>query len=453
LNTIDNILKRESGIEYLTNRADLKIVCFGASIAFNMVLDSLRNMQITPDFVCDNDKDKQGNYKNKYKIYSPQEVFSKEFDFFVIISSMYSLEIKEQLKEYKNIVFCEDYRYILPSKIHITDLSNKMDKLKVYEDFDARVSIIKHHISDGIFKKFNYLNYLSYCNQIIAEDRNDSVLHLRMSQYNFNELNFKKILTYFIFRRYERNLTEPIVIDSLDEFVKGGFKKILRETLDTLSDEKFTFVKATQSLKKRKAHALVWHLYHIDMFEEMNKEMQACVEYFDIYISINHECSLDDIKKVLSVYPYANIFMFENRGRDILPFLKIFQIIQKLGYDSLCKIHTKKSVHRDDGLDWGKVLRTRLFNNKDKILNSFQNDANIGAYVAKGSLGGHESIGLNKNNIEYACKLLNIAYTNDFSFAKGTMFWCKPKAIYQLASSKLNSKYFVIENCELDATK
>jgi len=188
------------------------------------------------------------------------------------------------------------------------------------------------------------------------------------------------------------------VIDSLDEFVKGGFKKILRETLDTLSDEKFTFVKATQSLKKRKAHALVWHLYHIDMFEEMNKEMQACVEYFDIYISINHECSLDDIKKVLSVYPYANIFMFENRGRDILPFLKIFQIIQKLGYDSLCKIHTKKSVHRDDGLDWGKVLRTRLFNNKDKILNSFQNDANIGAYVAKGSLGGHESIGLNKNN-------------------------------------------------------
>jgi len=32
------------------------------------------------------------------------------------------------------------------------------------------------------------------------------------------------------------------------------------------------------------------------------------------------------------------------------------------------------------------------------------------------------------------------------------MFWCKPKAIYQLASSKLNSKYFVIENCELDGT-
>ena len=454
MNTIDNILKRELGLEYLNNHKDYKIVCFGASIAFNMVLDSLKNMQITPDFVCDNDKDKHGSYKNKYKIYSPKEVFSKDFDFLVIISSMYSPQIKEQLKEYKNIIFCEAYIYFLPLKIYKTKISSKTDKLKIYKDLDfyTKISVMKHHVGDDIFKECHYLNYLSYCNQIIAEDREDSRLYLCASQYNFNELNFKKILEYFIFRRYERELKEPIVIDSLDEFSKGDFERVSKETIDTLSDEKFALVKATQGLKKRKAHALVWHLYHIDMFEEINSEMQDRVEIFDIYISINHECTIDDIKRVLSIYPSANIFMFENRGRDVLPFLKIFQIIENFGYDSLCKIHTKRSIHRDDGLNWGKVLRTRLFDNKDEILNSFKDDMSIGAYVAEGSLGGFRSIGLNKSNIEYACKLLNIAYADGFSFAIGTMFWCKPKAIYQLASRKLSSKYFVIENGDIDGT-
>ena len=108
------------------------------------------------------------------------------------------------------------------------------------------------------------------------------------------------------------------------------------------------------------------------MFEEINAELDNCFELFDLYISINHECSIDDVKKILSVYPEANIFMFENRGRDVLPFLKIFREIKKLDYDSICKIHTKKSVHINSGLEWGKILRTRLFDGHDEILSSFK---------------------------------------------------------------------------------
>lgn len=454
MNTLENIVEREYRLAYIDNNKTYKLVCFGASIALNIVLEGLENMQITPDFICDNDKNKQGNYKNKHKIYSPEEVFSKDFDFLVIISSMYSLEIKEQLRKYTNIVFCEDYRYFLPSKIYKTDIYNRVDKLNIDEDldFDVKISVQNYHASDDRFKGSNYLNYLSYSNQIIAEDRDDSKLYLCESKYNFNELNFKKILEYFIFCRYANRSKDPIVIDSSQELNKGHLLETLYAVTNNLSDEKFAFIRSTQSLKKRKEHALVWHLYHIDMFEEINAELDNCFELFDLYISINHECSIDDVKKILSVYPEANIFMFENRGRDVLPFLKIFREIKKLDYDSICKIHTKKSVHINSGLEWGKILRTRLFDGHDEILSSFKEKNKIGAYVAKGNLAGSSSVGLNKDNMLMTCDMLNIQYTEDFYFPIGTMFWCRSEAIYQLTSDRLQSKYFVIENGEIDGT-
>jgi lipopolysaccharide biosynthesis protein len=325
----------------------------------------------------------------------------------------------------------------------------KIDKLF---DFDINILVLNSHAVNGRFRDYKYLNYLSYCNQIITEDRDENILYLCVSKYNFNEVNVKTMLEYFIFRWYETQSYNPIIIDSLHELNKGNLLTVIQETMSNLSKEKFEFVKSTQSLKKRKSHALIWHLYHVDMFEEINEEMQDSAELFDIYISINHECSQDDIKKILSVYPFANIFMFENRGRDVLPFLKIFKEIEKLEYNSLCKIHTKKSTHRKDGADWGKVLRQRLFDGKNEILHSFKYDNKIGAYVAKEHLADSSYIGLNRDNVQMTCDILNIKYTDNFDFPFGTMFWCKPEAISQLSSEKLESKYFVIENGELDGT-
>ena len=306
MNMLESIIKKEYMLAYIENNKNEKVVCFGASIALNIVLNVLENMQITPDYVCDNDINKQGTYKNEYKIDNPMDVFNKDFDFLVIISSMYSLEIKEQLIKYKNITLCEDYRYILPSLVNKTYILNRMYEENI--NLDEKILVINNHPSNDRFKNCNYLNYLSYCNQIIAQDREDSTLYLCESKYNFNEVNFKKMLEYFIFCRYEKRSNDPIIIDSLCELNKGHLLETLYETMHNLSDEKFEFVKATQNFKKRKPHALVWHLYHIDMFEEINSEMQNCVELFDIYISINHECSLEDIKNILSVYPSTKYF-------------------------------------------------------------------------------------------------------------------------------------------------
>ena len=454
MNILENITRKERNLLCFDSNKRHKVVCFGASLGFNRILDVLNDMQITPDFLCDNDKNKHNTYINNFKTYAPEEVFTQPFSFIVIISSTYAFEIKEQLTKYKNIILCDDYRYLLPSKVYKTNMSKNADEVKVDKlfDFDINISILDKRDKNDKFRGLEYLNYLSYCNQIIAEDGDENILYLCESKYNFNELNVKTMLEYFIFRWYEAQSDNPIIIDSLHELNMGNLLTVIQETISNLSKEKFEFVKSTQSLKKRKSHALIWHLYHVDMFEEINDEMQNSAELFDIYISVNHECSKDDIKKILSVYPFANIFMFENRGRDVLPFLKIFKEIENLEYNSLCKIHTKKSTHRKDGADWGKVLRQRLFDGKNEILKSFKHDSKIGAYVAKEHLADSSYVGLNRDNVQMTCDMLNITYTDDFYFPFGTIFWCRPEAISQLSSNKLKSKYFVIENGELDGT-
>lgn len=450
MNTLKSIMDKEDKLKYLHCK-DYKVVCFGASLALDMTLDGLLKMQIKPDFICDNDKIKQNTYKRKYQIYSPDTVFKNKNKFLVIISSMYSQEIKKQLEEYENIIFCEDYRCALPAKIYKTDISVQTEQINQDTIIDNRVVFVQNHTKNAKFREYNYLNYLSYCNQIIAEDREENVLYLCKSKYNFTPENFKKILEYFLFRRYEEKSMSQIVIDSLVQFNQDYFK-VLRKSIKNLSDEKFSTIEATQKMKKQKPHALVWHLYHIDMFEEISEELRVCIDLFDIYISINHECSLEDIQKIVSLYPQANIFMFENRGRDVLPFLKIFRKIQSLHYKTLCKIHTKKSTHMSSGKEWGTTLRSRLFSNYKTIIDNLENNQKTGAYVAKDNIAHSREIGLNRENIKTTCSLLDIQYTDDFSFPKGTMFWCKTEAIAQLASQKLESKYFVIENGEIDGT-
>jgi hypothetical protein len=55
--------------------------------------------------------------------------------------------------------------------------------------------------------------------------------------------------------------------------------------------------------------------------------------------------------------PSYRIYVVQNHGRDVLPFMYIIlPVLVHYGYESFIKVHTKKSLHRDDGSDWGSHL-------------------------------------------------------------------------------------------------
>lgn len=88
----------------LSKKNTYKIVFFGASSALEKRFNLLKEMGIIPDYICDNDKNKHGKYFEDYKIKSPSEIFQKNEDFFVLITSSYVNEIKQQIKKFKNII-------------------------------------------------------------------------------------------------------------------------------------------------------------------------------------------------------------------------------------------------------------------------------------------------------------------------------------------------------------
>lgn len=89
--------------------------------------------------------------------------------------------------------------------------------------------------------------------------------------------------------------------------------------------------------------ALIIHVYHEDVWLKIKNHIieNSLFKYFDIYITSAKECqpwlenSLDNLENVQSVT------YFENKGKDIYPFLKIVQEVVKKN-KFFCKIHTKK---------------------------------------------------------------------------------------------------------------
>lgn len=111
----ENIKKEKEYIFRLINDKSIKKVFFGASSALEKKFDILKELDIIPDYICDNDIKKHGKYFRDYEIKSPDEVFEKDEKYLVFITSSYVNEIRNQLKVYKNIIFMESYLDIFSS--------------------------------------------------------------------------------------------------------------------------------------------------------------------------------------------------------------------------------------------------------------------------------------------------------------------------------------------------
>ncbi len=100
--------KREKLMQSLSQN-EVKIVFFGASGLFKKALNELLKYNVKPDYVCDNDVNKQGKTVESYVVYSPDEVLNQNNNYFVVITSTYVDEITNQLKSFSNVTGSEEY--------------------------------------------------------------------------------------------------------------------------------------------------------------------------------------------------------------------------------------------------------------------------------------------------------------------------------------------------------
>ncbi len=105
-------------------------------------------------------------------------------------------------------------------------------------------------------------------------------------------------------------------------------------------------------------HAVVCHIYYQNHVEKALEYLEESADLADIFITCNQALSRNVIraanKKGLSV----QLRVFENRGMDILPFLKLLPEL-KASYDIVTKFHLKNEID-DVDIAWNKYAGEAL---------------------------------------------------------------------------------------------
>ena len=164
-------------------------------------------------------------------------------------------------------------------------------------------------------------------------------------------------------------------------------------------------------------------------------------------------------KDVTKKYNYPiEVYEVENRGRDVLPFLKVLPKVIEDGNEFILKVHTKKSLHRADGDKWRQELYAQLlsFPMYVRALRYFEEDQDLAMVAPDGSLAPLSYYwGSNRSNVLSLCNGygVNFEKNKNCQFVAGTMFIARSSMFKKLLLNKrVNAESFEDECGQVDGT-
>lgn len=222
----------------------------------------------------------------------------------------------------------------------------------------------------------------------------------------------------------------------------------------TANNNFFTY----QLIGRRKSFvAVILHLYYLELAQEIKNYLLKIPKNLDLFISIHQS---KEISSVINIFrPISNsIFIYptENKGRDVKPFIELFQNHSLDQYDCILKIHSKKSNHSTLGQSWRKEIYSNLLPCPkiiDSTINNFKNDKLLGIVANTSQYLSNEMYwGSNKERLIEICSSLKIEKKYiELLFIAGTMFWFRPQIIKPLIKV-ININDFEEEKGQIDGT-
>lgn len=205
--------------------------------------------------------------------------------------------------------------------------------------------------------------------------------------------------------------------------------------------------------------AVCLHLFYPEMWPELNAALDSISEPFDLYITVPGYTCTPELHRIALDRPGTHFFASDNRGRDVLPFLKLLRWGYFDCYDVVCKLHSKRSPHIQDGQRWRKELLSSLLGSKEAVaylINRFRSGKNIGIIgsgLSRILPGERAHLGCNQswlNTLSFRVGLPESSIQEPF-FA-GTMFWFRPSAFESLRTLKISDSEFPLEMGQTDGT-
>lgn len=202
--------------------------------------------------------------------------------------------------------------------------------------------------------------------------------------------------------------------------------------------------------------AVVVHVYYDSVWPSLASALTRFDNTPDIFVTLVQGQS-DHLRGViLTQFPDAHVFTVPNHGRDIYPFMWLLNSGALFDYKHVCKIHTKRSTHREDGDAWRDKLVDAVIGSKERIstiLTHLSTDPDIGIVCDAENIFSKEYWGSNETHVNNLAALLNISYSIDeLRYPAGSIYWIHPLILRMLSKLELESTAFEPEAGQLDGT-
>nr|WP_290693297.1 glycoside hydrolase family 99-like domain-containing protein [Halomonas sp. UBA3074] len=209
--------------------------------------------------------------------------------------------------------------------------------------------------------------------------------------------------------------------------------------------------------EKRHETAVILHLYHTELWDEMASHLAYLEGDYDLYISLPEHAPEGTVARIQQTVPDARCATLPNKGRDVLPFLTMLSAIRPLGYGQVCKIHAKRSLHRQDGDLWRQEFLGQLLGSKKQVasvIDAFNRHPDIGMIGPAGHWldyvrywGSPQSPVRTQTLLEHLGIRISL---DELGFFAGSMFWCRPEAMDPLL--EMTDDDFEAEEGQTDGT-
>jgi lipopolysaccharide biosynthesis protein/SAM-dependent methyltransferase len=205
------------------------------------------------------------------------------------------------------------------------------------------------------------------------------------------------------------------------------------------------------------AAAIVVHAYYPDVLDEILGRVADLDPRHRLFVTTDREHYLQVREKLESANRHFSLHPMENRGRDVLPFLKVLPHVRAQGYEFVVKVHTKKSPHRRDGSVWRQQLYDALLSrgNVERALAAFAADPGLGMIGPdKHFVSMKTYMGSNRSRVFSTGHRLGLTERDILGqgFFAGTMFAARLAALSPLCSLAFRDEDFEEESGQIDGT-
>ena len=207
-----------------------------------------------------------------------------------------------------------------------------------------------------------------------------------------------------------------------------------------------------------KPFAVFVHVFYPEVWKRIIDRIEKVAEYpFHLIVTAPPEIVGSLPLPASRLLVSSRVIPCDNRGRDVRPFCEALR--NSIDFDVGLKLHTKRSLHRLDGGDWGQTLVEALLPGEGRVRQihrAMTRDPRLVLVAPDGMLVSQAAwMQGNKPSMQKLAQRLSLDLDQSLKrtpvFTAGTMFWFRKKGLNLLSETPLDD-LFEEEAGQVDAT-